>query len=62
MRHMTIDEQTGYLMQGTEYGDSELKRKMTMELKERLISANLYKLNSYRRISISSRDSHRFRS
>jgi tyrosyl-tRNA synthetase len=39
MRSMSIDEQIRYLMQGTEYGDQELKQKMAMELKERLISA-----------------------
>ena len=36
MQEMTIDEQVRYLMQGTEYGDPELKQKMAIELKERL--------------------------
>jgi len=36
---MDIDEQVALLMQGTEYGDEELKRAMTAELRERLIEA-----------------------
>ena len=36
---MTIDEQVVYLMQGTEYGDEELKQAMTAELRQRLIEA-----------------------
>ena len=36
---MNIDEQVEFLMQGTEYGDEELKKAMTMELRERLIEA-----------------------
>jgi tyrosyl-tRNA synthetase len=36
---MSIDEQVAYLMQGTEYGDEELKRAMTAELRERLVEA-----------------------
>jgi tyrosyl-tRNA synthetase len=36
---MTIDEQVEYLMQGTEYGDEELKQAMAEELRERLIEA-----------------------
>ena len=36
---MSIDEQVAYLMQGTEYGDEELKRAMGQELRERLIEA-----------------------
>ena len=36
---MSIDEQVAYLMQGTEYGDEELKRAMGEELRERLIEA-----------------------
>jgi len=36
---MSIDEQVAYLMQGTEYGDEELKRAMGAELRERLIEA-----------------------
>ena len=38
-RKMTIDEQVEYLMQGTEYGDEELKQAMTDELRQRLIEA-----------------------
>ena len=34
---MNIDEQVELLMQGTEYGDDELKKAMTKELRERLI-------------------------
>ncbi len=36
---MNIDEQVQYLMQGTEYGDDNLKRAMESELRERLIIA-----------------------
>lgn len=36
---MSIDEQIALLMQGTEYGDDELKRAMTAELRQRLIEA-----------------------
>jgi tyrosyl-tRNA synthetase len=36
---MSIDEQVEYLMQGTEYGDEDLKRAMAEELRERLIEA-----------------------
>jgi tyrosyl-tRNA synthetase len=36
---MNIDEQVELLMQGTEYGDEELKKAMTTELRERLIEA-----------------------
>lgn len=36
---MNIDEQVELLMQGTEYGDEELKKAMTRELRERLIEA-----------------------
>ncbi len=36
---MDIDEQVELLMQGTEYGDQELKRAMTVELRERLIQS-----------------------
>lgn len=36
---MNIDEQVQYLMQGTEYGDDNLKRAMENELRERLIQA-----------------------
>lgn len=37
--NMTIDEQVAFLMQGTEYGDEELKQAMTNELRQRLIEA-----------------------
>ncbi len=36
---MKIDEQVALLMQGTEYGDNDIKRNMAAELKERLIQA-----------------------
>ncbi len=36
---MNIEEQVELLMQGTEYGDEELKKAMTNELRERLIVA-----------------------
>jgi tyrosyl-tRNA synthetase len=36
---MTIDEQVALLMQGTEYGDEDLKRTMADELRRRLIDA-----------------------
>lgn len=36
---MNIDEQVELLMQGTEYGDEELKQAMRTELRERLIEA-----------------------
>lgn len=39
MRQMTINEQVQYLMQGTEYGDEELKQAMATELRERLLEA-----------------------
>jgi tyrosyl-tRNA synthetase len=35
----TIDEQVKIIMQGTEYGDDELKQAMTVELHQRLIEA-----------------------
>jgi len=38
-RDMSIDQQVEFLMQGTEYGDEELKRAMAVELRERLIEA-----------------------
>lgn len=38
-REMTIDQQVAYLMQGTEYGDQELKTAMAQELRQRLIEA-----------------------
>jgi len=38
-RQMTIDQQVEFLMQGTEYGDEELKRAMAIELRDRLIEA-----------------------
>ncbi len=37
--NMTIDEQVRYLMQGTEYGDEELKQAMAEELRQRLLEA-----------------------
>ena len=36
---MNIDDQIELLMQGTEYGDEELKKAMTAELRERLLEA-----------------------
>jgi tyrosyl-tRNA synthetase len=36
---MNIDEQVGYLMQGTAYGDENLHKTMARELKERLIES-----------------------
>lgn len=36
---MTIDEQVALLMQGTEYGDEQLKQAMAEELRQRLIEA-----------------------
>ncbi len=36
---MNIDQQVALLMQGTEYGDEELKENMARELKERLLEA-----------------------
>jgi tyrosyl-tRNA synthetase len=36
---MNIDEQVEILMQGTEYGDEELKKAMTFELRSRLIES-----------------------
>ena len=36
---MTIEEQVAYLMQGTEYGDEELKQAMANELRQRLLEA-----------------------
>ena len=36
---MSIDEQVEYLMQGTEYGDDDLKQAMTNELRQRLLEA-----------------------
>ena len=36
---MNIDEQVDWLMQGTEYGDEELKKSMTTELRQRLTDA-----------------------
>ncbi len=36
---MNIDEQVTYLMQGTNYGDDEIKKSMTAELKQRLVEA-----------------------
>ncbi len=36
---MSLDEQVAYLMQGTEYGDDQLRRAMEQELRERLEEA-----------------------
>lgn len=36
---MNIDEQVRYLMQGTEYGDDDLKQAMADELRQRLVEA-----------------------
>lgn len=36
---MNIDEQVALLMQGTEYGDTDIQKNMAQELKERLIQA-----------------------
>src|SRR5512136_1888894 len=39
MNKLSIDEQVALLMQGTEYGDEELKKAMTNELRQRLVDA-----------------------
>jgi tyrosyl-tRNA synthetase len=39
MSQLSIDEQVALLMQGTEYGDEELKKNMANELRQRLIEA-----------------------
>jgi tyrosyl-tRNA synthetase len=39
MKKLTIEEQVALLMQGTEYGDEDLKKAMTAELQARLIEA-----------------------
>ncbi len=39
MPKMSIDEQVALLMQGAEYGDEDLKRAMTSELRQRLVEA-----------------------
>jgi len=36
---MSIDEQVAYLMQGADYGDEQVKKAMSAELKERLLEA-----------------------
>ena len=36
---MSIEEQVAFLMQGTEYGDEDVKKNMTEELRQRLIEA-----------------------
>ena len=38
---MNIDDQVALLMQGTEYGDEELKKAMSAELRERLVEAGI---------------------
>jgi tyrosyl-tRNA synthetase len=40
-RKMTIEEQVALLMQGTEYGDDQLKLAMMAELRERLVAADM---------------------
>ena len=37
---MNIEEQVELLMQGTEYGDEDLKKAMTNELRQRLTDAD----------------------
>jgi tyrosyl-tRNA synthetase len=39
MSALSVDEQVALLMQGTEYGDEELKQNMASELRERLLEA-----------------------
>jgi tyrosyl-tRNA synthetase len=39
MQIMTIDDQVQLLMQGTEYGDDDLKQAMAVELRQRLLDA-----------------------
>jgi tyrosyl-tRNA synthetase len=43
LKTMPIDEQVAYLMQGTEYGDDDLKQAMAKELHQRLLEAQLEK-------------------
>ena len=43
MKKMTIDEQVQLLMQGTEYGDDDLKQAMAEELRQRLLEAQVEK-------------------
>jgi len=38
-KKMSIDEQVAYLMQGADYGDDQVKKAMSDELKERLLEA-----------------------
>jgi tyrosyl-tRNA synthetase len=38
-KKMSVDEQVAYLMQGTEYGDEDLKQAMAKELRQRLVEA-----------------------
>ena len=38
-KKMSMDEQVALLMQGSEYGDDELKKVMGIELRDRLIEA-----------------------
>jgi tyrosyl-tRNA synthetase len=40
MAKLPIDDQVALLMQGTEYGDEELKKNMANELRQRLMEAN----------------------
>jgi len=51
MREMTIKEQVRYLMQGSEYGDPELKDKMATQLNESLLAAKK-KTGLYRSIAV----------
>jgi tyrosyl-tRNA synthetase len=39
-KSISIDEQVAILMQGTEYGDEQIKKAMAQELRERLLEAN----------------------
>jgi tyrosyl-tRNA synthetase len=39
-KSISIDEQVAILMQGTEYGDEQIKQAMAQELRERLLEAN----------------------
>ena len=39
-KHMTVEDQVAYLMQGADYGDEQLKEAMAKELQERLVEAD----------------------
>ena len=45
-KKMTIDEQVAYLIQGADYGDDQVKKAMSDELKERLLEAEQEKHGS----------------